>query len=192
MHPRQGRGTPPPVGERRDQHSVGSGGAASVEYWRRLHPDDPVGNHLHLTDYPANMDDRSHLALFLGLPGLRGAQVQRSELKREFAHARRNAYLYFGTPQQAAQTASIIRNPGALGGASTKMAFPLLRVQQTRADDLIRLDYVRPNHHACPDEGLPPSRVAPRTYVDNPRGPTGPRSPRRRAHSRGRQLSGRG
>ena len=36
------------------------------------------------------------------------------------------------------------------------MAFPLLRVQQTRADDLIRPDYIRPNLRARPDKGLPP------------------------------------
>ena len=73
--------------------------------WEEKHPDDRAGNHLHLTGYPSNMDDCSHLALVWGLPGLRGAQVRRSEAKREFAHARRNAYLYFGTPEQAAAEA---------------------------------------------------------------------------------------
>ena len=97
------------------------------------------------------MDDRSHLALFWDLTGLRGAQVRRSEKRREFAHARRNAYLYFGTRQQATEAASHVR-----GNARVRMAFPQLRVQQTHADDLIRRDYVRPDHHEDPDEGLPP------------------------------------
>jgi hypothetical protein len=101
------------------------------------------------------MDDCSHLALVWGLPGLRGAQVRRSEAKHEFANARMNAYLYFGTPEQASQAASTIRDPSTLDGARIRMAFPHLRVQQTRADDLIRPDYVLPDNRTHPDDGLP-------------------------------------
>ena len=35
------------------------------------------------------------------------------------------------------------------------MAFPHLRVQQTRADDLIRPEYVLPDNRTHPDDGLP-------------------------------------
>ena len=191
MHPLQGRGTPSPAGSGGDRCASGPAGASGAADWEEKHPDDPAGNHLHLTGYPSNMDDCSHLALVWGLPGLRGAQVRRSEVKREFAHARRNAYLYFGTPEQAAQAASTIRDSSTLEGAKIRMAFPHLRVQQTRADDLIRPDYVRPNLRARPDEGLPPPGW-PRgltwiAHVDQP-----VQGPGRRAHSRGRQLSGRG
>ena len=155
VHPRRARGAPSPAASGGDQHAADPTGVPYVTDWEEKHPDDPAGNHLHLTGYPPNMDDCSHLALVWGLPGLRGAQVRRSEAKHEFANARMNAYLFFGTPEQASQAASTIRDPSTLDGARIRMAFPHLRVQQTRADDLIRPDYVLPDNRTHPDDGLP-------------------------------------
>ena len=135
------------------------------------HPDDPTGNHLHVTAYPVNMIDRSHLALFWDLPGLRAAQVRRSEGKREFTHAWQAAYFFFRSPEPAARVAESIS-----GNAQVMRASPCLRIKQTCSNDRIRPEYIRPDQPRSHDEGLPvpgcPRGIAWTAHVGQPiRGP---------------------
>ena len=67
------------------------------EEYNREYPDAPDGTQVHLTQFPVNLDDRSHLALFWDMPGLVGARVRRTLRGRSIGHAGRAAYRYLNT-----------------------------------------------------------------------------------------------
>ena len=79
------------------------------EVFYRAYPDCPEGTQVHLTCFPVNLDERSHLTLFWDLPGLTGARVRRSQQGYSCGHAEKSVYLYFGTAAQAARAAKELR-----------------------------------------------------------------------------------
>ena len=61
------------------------------EVFYRAYPDCPEGTQVHLTRFPVNLDDRSHLTLFWDSPGLTGARVPCSQRGHSFGHAEKAA-----------------------------------------------------------------------------------------------------
>ena len=113
------------------------------EAYYRAHPDYSPGTQVHLTCFPVNLDDRSHLTLFWDLHGLIGARVRRSQRGNRFGRAEIGAYLYFRTATQAARAAREIRESGRVG-----TAFPALRARQVRPATTPRgLSPVMPDDH---------------------------------------------
>ena len=106
--------------------SVSPDRRAEEEFYR-AYPDCPEGTRVHLTRFPVNLDDRSHLTRFWDLPGLTGARVRLSQSGHRFGHAEKAAYLYFGTAAQAAFAAKRIRESKRVW-----TALPTLRARQVR------------------------------------------------------------
>ena len=116
------------------------------------HPDCPARDQVHLTSFPVNFDDRSHLILFGELPGLAGARGQRTEKTANFAHAYKAAYLYFRTEADAANAADGIRSSPRI-----RAAFPSLRARQVCPEITGVPQYRRRASPHWPDMGLPPA-----------------------------------
>ena len=115
------------------------------------HPDCPARDQVHLTSFPINFDDRSHLILFRELSGLAGARVHRTEKTANFSHAYKAAYLYFRTEADSASAADgIHRSP------RIRAAFPSLQARQVRPELAGVPQYRQAESPHWPDMGLPP------------------------------------
>ena len=133
------------------QHQWPTPAEQTEEAYSINHPDCPIGDQVHLTSFPVNLDDGSHLILFWDLPGQAGARVHRTERMANFAHAHKEAYLYLYTEAAAASAADEIRR-----SPRVRAAFPSLRARQVRPELAGVPQYPRPESPHWPDMGLPP------------------------------------